>query len=546
MGASLGLACLTKSVAFVLAPPLVILVALIGPWQPHGKWIRELAAAGLLALALNTPHLVRNYRLFHSLLGISPAPHAAFKYTNDRFGAGPLLSNVLRNLALHASTPLDSVNRAVEAGCIRVLGAAGENPDDPDTTWDFTAFHVPPFTRHEATAGNPLHAVLILLVCGILLWRWKAIETRQALLLAIGLAAAFLLFCAVFKWQPWHTRLHLPLFALWAAVIGTVLARCWPAAPPRRWAWFCCWPLPRMYSPIDCGPSSAQAGISSPRPARLYFTDLADPRAFYEDAVKFVESSHCPEIGLDLSQAQNEIPLRPVARTGSGRPIRNVYVTNESRVYDAAADRPAACVICPHCAPDRPGWTTLKRQFRSVRYFGPLAVLSGAALSNACTAEFSGWYDVEESAEHRWRWSSGKGVIQINATQALQADLEAEFLTARHPNEVRISGERRAKPRCCAKRGWGFASGRGPVSCSRATILSSSSARILRCNCSPGSIAAAGHASAPGRRSCAPGAAGSCRTVGSDLVCGKPGRGNWRILPRTAPSLMASSDVAQE
>jgi hypothetical protein len=41
---------------------------------------------------------------------------------------------------------------------------------------------------------------------------------------------AFLLFCAMLRWQPFHARLHLPVVSLFAAVAGALLDRARPVA----------------------------------------------------------------------------------------------------------------------------------------------------------------------------------------------------------------------------------------------------------------------------------------------------------------------------
>jgi hypothetical protein len=170
--------------------------------------------------------------------------------------------------------------------------------------------------------------------------------------------------------------------------------------------------------------------------------------------VRFVEASHCAEIGLDLSQDGNEYPLDILLRQQSSVRIRNVFVTNASRVYDRAADQATdqqpACLICPNCAPLRPGWATLAHRYRTVRQFGTVAALSGpvaeGAAVNACTAEFTGWYAVEQRAGDWWRWTSGPGVVHVRAAQALAAELEASVYSLRYPNrvELRVNGEPKA------------------------------------------------------------------------------------------------------
>ncbi len=41
---------------------------------------------------------------------------------------------------------------------------------------------------------------------------------------SVSVTGAFLLFCLYLRWQPWHSRLHLPFFVLWSPFIGVVLS----------------------------------------------------------------------------------------------------------------------------------------------------------------------------------------------------------------------------------------------------------------------------------------------------------------------------------
>jgi hypothetical protein len=51
-------------------------------------------------------------------------------------------------------------------------------------------------------------------------------QRKPTLKLLLGLLplASFLLFCWFVKWQPWHSRLHLPLFCLASPIIAVVLS----------------------------------------------------------------------------------------------------------------------------------------------------------------------------------------------------------------------------------------------------------------------------------------------------------------------------------
>jgi len=432
IGGALGLACLTKSVVFVMAPPLIAAAILLRSPVSWKSWVRGLAIAGLLAVVLNLPHFARNYRQFHSPFGpMAGLPPAGYRYTNERYGVRPLLSNVLRNLSLDAGTPIAALNRAVERSVVRTLAAIGEDANDPRTTWDYTEFHVPTLSLHEATAGNPLHAALIVMVCWILLaGRWR--KLRPAAALAVGLIAAFVLFCAIFRWQPWHTRLHLPLFVLWATVIGTVLAQIWPRRATAALGLFL---LLTTAPEIFANPLRSFTGTTwnlfrTPR-QDLYFADLPELQAPYHEVVQWIESHGCTEIGLGLPQGAAEYPLDVLLHNLTGtRPIRNVL----------AGDRLAACLICPNCVLTLPGWPAVARRYSQVKQFDRVAVLAGldAVSVNACSAQFTGWYAVEKEGGNWWRWSAGDGVIAVRASQPLHADLEAVLLSLRYPNRVEI------------------------------------------------------------------------------------------------------------
>jgi Dolichyl-phosphate-mannose-protein mannosyltransferase len=444
-GSALGLALLTKSTAFILAPPLIAFMLVPLPSAPARRgtlWARGLLIAGFLALSLNSLHFFRNYQLFRSPLGPSAEfPPRGFKYTNDQFGLRPAISNILRNLALHSTTPSASVNRGMEAGIRAFLRALGENPDDPATTWDYTEFHIPPLNLHEATAGNSMHAGLIFLVCAILLWRWRTVETRLALLLAGGLVAAFLLFCVVFKWQPWHTRLHMPLFMLWTAVAGMVLPRSLPRGVAAGLGMVLFFQAAPAVFANQLRPLLGTSGwniLTTPR-ADLIFTDRGDLLTPYRDAVKFLEAQHCGEVAIDVSSEQFEYPLLVLLGDRNGnRPVRHAFVTNPSAIYATGAGaRSAPCVLCTACTLRQAARPDLA-QLKSAKLGSTMVFYGHRPQLNGCAVEFSGWYGRESDNGLWWRWSSGKSLIRILASRDLDASLEGSLASIQQPNSVEI------------------------------------------------------------------------------------------------------------
>ena len=175
-------------------------------------------AVALVALSINIGHYFRNTRLYGSPLGDD-----ASLYTNDAVGPRVVVSNVTRNLSLHVGTPLGSVNDVIDGGVRRFLTTFGIDPNDQRTTWLGEEFRVMRSTNHEVNAGNPVHLFVVLasIVIYLLGKHYRSQQTRGTYVIAC--AAAFLLFCSALKWQPWNSRLHLPLFVLSSAFIATVL-----------------------------------------------------------------------------------------------------------------------------------------------------------------------------------------------------------------------------------------------------------------------------------------------------------------------------------
>jgi Dolichyl-phosphate-mannose-protein mannosyltransferase len=207
-GGAGGLALLTKGTAWILLAPFIIWLAVDMVRRHRRAALAPLAAAALIAVSINAPHAYRNVETFGSPFG-----NEEHGYFNDENGLGVLVSNASRNLALEVS---GSVERSVR----RLHDLIGLDPEDPKTTWPETRFH-PDFNLLEDSAPNPLQVLLF--VVAILTGVWIRDRRRTGYLLAVGIG--FLVFSELLRWQPWHSRLLLPLIALIAAWTASVLPR---------------------------------------------------------------------------------------------------------------------------------------------------------------------------------------------------------------------------------------------------------------------------------------------------------------------------------
>jgi hypothetical protein len=348
VGASAGLAGLTKlPVGFVAVPWLLA----FGAGALRGgrrRAIRCVGVAALSAVALNLGHVSRTVSLL-SPDGPSPAadadvlPPVFSLYVNTTADPRAVASNILRNASLHAVTPSERVNAWLETAIVAVHRAMAFDPNDSRTTLGrgFPAFGVGPFRLHEDFVGNPLHLVAGL-VAGVVVWRRRQAFGAPARLWALMSAAAVIAFCGALKWQPWNSRLHLPLFVLAAPLVGLALER------RRRLAVACAtsfcvlalpsllvtWPRPLV------GPGSV---ITMPRDAQR-FRNHPGLQPVYEGATGVVGEMGCRRIGLVLGWDGWEYPLWPLlrARLGPGLRIEHVLVQNASRRFA----RPEAAAPC--------------------------------------------------------------------------------------------------------------------------------------------------------------------------------------------------------
>jgi hypothetical protein len=220
-GAAAGLAMLTNGTGYPLAAPMVVWFAGLTVRHRSRGTVVPAGAAILVALLLNAGHWSRNYQAFGSAL---TPPSESVLYRTSSMSPTLLVSNLSRYLALHFSTSSYKVDRFIEQSIDVEHHLLGVDLNDPRITIPGQFFTIRYFGFDEDRTGNPFHLLLLTLTCG-----WASLTVlrrRNQLVLGYTLAvvAGYFVLCASIKWQPWTTRLDLPLFILAAPIAGLALS----------------------------------------------------------------------------------------------------------------------------------------------------------------------------------------------------------------------------------------------------------------------------------------------------------------------------------
>jgi hypothetical protein len=356
---SSSLALLTKATACIFLPPLLAAIFLI--CSTEGRWLlRGVPVLIGCVLAINGPQFARCYAYSGSPLGlISVYDDGSYRFANDRFSLKVTISNVLRNLALHFGR--GRLRRAVDAVQIK----AGINPVDPATTWPGTHLEATPdwCQAHEMCAPSPIHAAMLLIVTPILLILTRDCR-RVWMLYYAGIIGMFVAFCTLLRWQPWHSRMHLPILALGSVVVGALVA-----SFDRLW-------LQMVFLVVLIVPSQRLAYSNNRRPlignysvfersrTEMYFYDQMNDEPAFLAAVDAVRKTGCTDVGIDNTynrltgdprKPPLEYPLLELIREAVPRVrFTHVGVHNRSAKYSARMPFSAPCVIvCLSCGADK-------------------------------------------------------------------------------------------------------------------------------------------------------------------------------------------------
>ncbi len=349
---AVGLGMLTKGTFYAFG--LVFLCWLLVISLRRYGWAASarFALLGLtIAVLLNAGVWIRNIQTYQFPFG----PQGLIRHlSNNDFGISPLASNTVRNVSLHLATPLDELNSQVNAVVLSLHGLAGLDANDPDTT--LGSFDVRGSGwRHEDFAGNPLHFALVPVSLLLLLWPGAQIQRKPALTYALAVVATFIVFSALYKWQPWGSRLQLPFFILWSPAAGLALSQ-------NRYPWLglavaalllisgtpqLLLNASRPLLPRGSGP--IQSVLQTPRD-ELLFANIYELRSGYRKVTRAVSETACQDVGLRLDSWEPEYPYW-VLLSAFDREIQLETLEPPPPLerYERADFQPCA-IICTVCA----------------------------------------------------------------------------------------------------------------------------------------------------------------------------------------------------
>jgi hypothetical protein len=352
LGAALGLALLTKATAYLFAPwPLAAIFLVNAAKSPKRLAAGAMIAVGLAA-AINLPQYVRNYGLSGSIMGFDSAQgDGVFRWQNDSFGWKETASNILRHLSEQVGARSANWNQGVYNLVVEAHRRIGIDVNDPRTTWPGSTFEPPTNANHEANAPNRWHLAITLLVCCLLLVRAIRRGERERALYALALLIAFVAFCTYLKWQPFMTRLLLPLFVLAAPLVASI--RTWLIQVALCLFLFSNARLPLIENWVRplIGPRSV---FRVPRDVQ-YFADMNqwNNQASYWKTVDLLANSHCDTVGIDITNLQLEYPLQALLREREPNArFLHTGVQNVSSRYPQPVNAKPCAVVCLDCAAD--------------------------------------------------------------------------------------------------------------------------------------------------------------------------------------------------
>jgi hypothetical protein len=354
-GIASGLALWTKPTAIAFLFPfgcVLIFTGLVSFVKNPQKTPLRLAwiiSAILFFVLINSGHWVRNWLTygnpFSDKLRLST-------HRNELVTPAGITSNLIRNMAFHTGLPWGRANLIIYHSIVEIHKLIKIDIEDPRST-SIGPFLVMTIRTNEENAGNTLHAVISILAFTTICFA-PITQKRSILIFAVTTVCTLVAFSALFKWQVYGSRYHLPFFVLFSPIIGIAIQYLLNKKI-LPWAGLLLFvsALPWLFS-IDSRPiiptnrSLIKSILITPREQILFANAqyLAKP---YEDLTALIRGEHCDSIGLSLGGIHPEYLIwHKLGAPRSDAHFEWFVAGTESEQYRSYHFLPCA-VLCEGC-----------------------------------------------------------------------------------------------------------------------------------------------------------------------------------------------------
>lgn len=309
LGLAIGLAFLTKGTAYLfLAPILVLLAIFILLKSIKNKTLKPILfglLALFVALTINFGHYSRNYKVNKSILNVDEV-ESKF-YANEKMDFKLLVSNLLKNAGLHLGYPFQKESDDLIRGIHKKMGVSIDNPQTNYLSIPYEG--AKQFCTHEDLVANTIHFILVFFaIFTIIISAFSNFKKNKKIVLLLSiLLLQIILFSTYLKWQPWNTRLHIPIFLLavpvliLAAKISKLFKYLLLIALPFLVYSFCFYAVYNNTRPFI--KSAKYTKVISYKDSRFkkYFTNQPQLYKEYKDVLEIIYANNPHKVGLMMS-----------------------------------------------------------------------------------------------------------------------------------------------------------------------------------------------------------------------------------------------------
>lgn len=307
-GCAFGLAVFTKATAYVYALPFFLWLGLPSLFRSKLRFWKIAAIVFASAILINSGQYARNFKFSQNPLG--SFDQRGYSYTNEIFTIPAFVSNMVRHAAVHLGIPHEPANNWLNDRIVSLHEIMGIDVNDPLTTmFPHMGFRVMGLATDENHTGNTIHFLLFLALVPVFIITGQY-KNKDFTAYAIVAGSLFFLFCLVMKWQPWHSRLHLPIFVLWAPFCGLTLAAMSSRFIDKTIVLFLVLSAGPCLFANNMRPFIGKHNILNTSRNSQYFKFSPDMERYYRIAAEYVAQwGENPRVGLIFREDNLEYPI---------------------------------------------------------------------------------------------------------------------------------------------------------------------------------------------------------------------------------------------